>query len=35
MKTVNLPLLRGKILNEMETVVVFKKYMVEDSQMTI
>ena len=35
MKTVDLPLLHGQTLNEMETVVVFKKYMVEESQMTI
>ena len=35
MKTVNLPLLNGQMLNEMETVVVFKKYMVEKSQLTI
>ena len=35
MKIVNLLLLNGYTLNEMETVVVFKKYMVVESQMTI
>ena len=35
MKTVNLLLLNGYTLNEMETVVVLKKYMVVESQMTI
>ena len=35
MKSVHLLLLNGYTLNEMETVVVFKKYMVVESQMTI